>query len=44
MLNGFGQDLKFSISQLWRKPGFALLSIFVLALGIGAASSIYSVV
>src|SRR5690349_14299364 len=44
MFDGFWQDLRYGIAQLRRKPGFALLSIFALALGIGAASSIYSVV
>ncbi|MEO8125972.1 MAG: ABC transporter permease [Bryobacteraceae bacterium] len=44
MLDRFLQDLRFGLSQIWRKPGFAMLSVFALALGIGAASSIYSVV
>jgi putative ABC transport system permease protein len=37
-------DLKFAIRSLFRNPGFALLSILVMALGIGANTAVFSVV
>ncbi|MGB6133224.1 MAG: ABC transporter permease [Acidobacteriaceae bacterium] len=40
----FLQDLRFAIRQLVRNPGFALISILSLALGIGAAVSVFSVI
>lgn len=38
------QNLHFSIRQLRKSPGFALTAILTLAIGIGAATSIFSVV
>src|SRR4051812_6135767 len=37
-------DLRYSIRSLARTPGFAILSIVTLALGIGANSAIFSVI
>jgi putative ABC transport system permease protein len=38
------QDLRYGVRALLKRPGFSLVVVFILALGIGATSSIFSVV
>lgn len=37
------QDLRFALRTLWRNPGFTLVALLALSLGVGASSTVFSV-
>src|SRR5687767_8732706 len=43
MMNHFFQDLKYGFRNLKNKPGFAFITILILALGIGANTALFSI-
>ncbi len=43
-MTGFWNDVRFALRGLFRTPGFTMITIGTLALGIGATTAIFSVV
>jgi putative ABC transport system permease protein len=37
-------DLRFAVRQLWKTPGFAVVALISLALGIGATTAVFSII
>src|SRR5437763_6961747 len=44
MMHSLASDLRYAARELRRRPGFSLTAVLSLALGVGATSSVFSVV
>jgi predicted permease len=43
-LERLSRDLKYGVRTLWRSPSFSIVSVVVMALGIGATTSLFTIV
>src|SRR5687767_5815632 len=42
-MESFAQDLRYASRRLWRSPGFAIVALLMLAVGIGVNAAVFSV-